>query len=192
MKDKEKQVEEIIKVLLDCGRQFENIDTATADHNYVSYFYPIFKTYAEALIKNNIVQIHEDSVVLTKAEKQKLLHEMYEQGRFDALADLDKEGKVVLPKDEYRYLKDMADRYDPFWFCAFGGCEGVCKECKDTCEMSIFVKEHQKTTKDILNELEGFFWETAINDTKYFDLYQNLYRSIKEFLGNKYGVTKEG
>lgn len=54
------------------------------------------------------------------------------------------EDAVILPKDEYRYLKDMADRYDPFWFCAFGGCEGACKECKDTCEMSIFVKERKK------------------------------------------------
>ena len=112
MKDKQQQVEEITKVLLDCGRQFENIDTAMADYNYVSHFYPIFKTYAEALVKNNIIQIQEDD--------------------------------IVIPKDEYRYIKDMADRYDPFWFCAFGGCEGVCKECKDTCEMSIFVKERNK------------------------------------------------
>ena len=98
---------------------------------------------------------------------------------------------IVVPKDEYRYIKDMADRYDPFWFCAFGGCEGACKECKDTCEMSIFVKERQKTAKDILNGLECFFWETAINDTKRFDLYQDLYRSIKEHIKNKYNITKE-
>lgn len=98
---------------------------------------------------------------------------------------------IVVPKDEYRYIKDMANHYDPFWFCAFGGCEGVCKECKDTCEMSIFVKERQKTAKDILNGLECFFWETAINDTKRFDLYQDLYRSIKEHIKNKYNITKE-
>lgn len=57
------------------------------------------------------------------------------------------EDDVVLPKDEYDYLKDMENRYDPFWFCTFGGCEGVCKECKDTCEMSIFVKERKKTAE---------------------------------------------
>ena len=45
--------------------------------------------------------------------------------------------------------------------------------------------------KDILNGLECFFWETAINDTKYFDLYEGLYKSIKEHIKNKYGVTKE-
>ena len=61
------------------------------------------------------------------------------------------EDEIVVPKDEYRYIKDMADRFDPFWFCAFGGCEGVCKECKDTCEMSIFVKERKKFY-DKLNE----------------------------------------
>jgi hypothetical protein len=61
------------------------------------------------------------------------------------------ENEVILDKDEYRYLKDMADRYDPFWFCTFGGCEGVCKECKDTCEMSIFVKERKETATTIIN-----------------------------------------
>lgn len=121
MKDTEKQVEEITKVLLDCGRQFENIDTATSDYDYVNRFYHIFKIYAKALVKNNIVQIPEDT--------------------------------VVVPKDEYRYLKDAADRYDPFWFCAFGGCECVCKECKDTCEMSIFVKERKETAKNLISKI---------------------------------------
>ena len=49
----------------------------------------------------------------------------------------------------------------------------------------------QETAKDILNGLECFLWEKAINDTKYFDLYEDLYRSIKEHFKNKYGVTKE-
>ena len=49
----------------------------------------------------------------------------------------------------------------------------------------------QETAKDILAGLEWFFWETAINDTKRFDLYQDLYRDIKERIENKYGVTKE-
>lgn len=57
---------------------------------------------AEKLIDLNYQKVSEDSIVLTKAEKQKLLHEMYEQGRFDALADLEKEGKVVMSKEEYK------------------------------------------------------------------------------------------
>ena len=61
------------------------------------------------------------------------------------------ENSVIIPIEEYRYFKDMARRYDPFWFCAFGGCEGACKECKDTCEMSIFVKERKKIADKIIN-----------------------------------------
>jgi hypothetical protein len=60
---------------------------------------------------------------------------------------------VVLSKEEYDCLKRIEKSYDPFWFCSFGGCEGVCKECKDTCEMSIFVKERKETAKKIFEEL---------------------------------------
>ena len=35
---------------------------------------------------------------------------------------------------------------------SFGGCEGARKECKDTCEMSIFVKERKKTAEKIYKE----------------------------------------
>ena len=49
-------------------------------------------------------------------EKQKLLKEMYEQGRFDAIADLEKEGKVVINKEEYenlkKELKEMEEQRD--------------------------------------------------------------------------------
>ena len=37
----------------------------------------------------------------------------------------------------------------------------------------------QETAKDILNGLECFLWETAINDTKYFELYSRL---VKKFI----------
>lgn len=55
---------------------------------------------ATVVYGNNYRKISEDSIILTKVEKQKLLKEMYEQGRFDAIADLDKEGKVVLTREE--------------------------------------------------------------------------------------------
>lgn len=55
-------------------------------------------------------KIPEGSVVLSKEEKQKLLKEMYEQGKFDALADLEKDGKVVLSKEEYEHLKAKSTR----------------------------------------------------------------------------------
>ena len=63
------------------------------------------------------------------------------------------ENEVILDKDEYRYLKDMADRYDPFWFCTFGGCEGVSQSCKNTCPMSLFVKEHKKTAEEFYDKI---------------------------------------
>ena len=49
----------------------------------------------------------------------------------------------------------------------------------------------QETAKDILNGLECFLWEKAINDTKFFEFYANLYRDIKDIFKNKYGIIKE-
>lgn len=43
-----------------------------------------------------------------KEEKQKLLKEMYEQGKFDAIADLEKEGKVVISKNEYESFTKLS------------------------------------------------------------------------------------
>lgn len=88
------------------------------------------------------------------------------------------ENEVILDKDEYRYLKDMADRYDPFWFCTFGGCEGVCKECKDTCEMSIFVKERKAMAEKILKDITLLIPNEIEIITRYFK--QILDIEIKE------------
>ena len=46
----------------------------------------------------------DDTVVISKEETQKLFKEMYEQGKFDAIADLEKKGKVVISKEEYEIL----------------------------------------------------------------------------------------
>ena len=43
------------------------------------------RTTAELMSRFGIVALPENSVVLTKAEKKELLHEMYEQGKFDAM-----------------------------------------------------------------------------------------------------------
>ena len=67
--------------------------------------------------------------------------------------NMNKEDDIVISKEEYRYLKSIEKSYDPFWFCSISGCEGIRKECKDTCEMSIFVKEHKETAEKIFNEL---------------------------------------
>lgn len=52
--------------------------------------------------------IPDGAVVLTKEKKKKLFHEMYEQGKFDAIAELEMDGKVVLTKEEYKKLKTIS------------------------------------------------------------------------------------
>ena len=109
----------------------------------------------------------------------------FEEVRKKYLDELDK-NTVVLTKEEYRCLKDMADRYDPFWFCTFGGCEGAGKECKNTCEMSIFVQTRKETAEKLgrkfkekldeksvcgwIDELPISYWNGFVNET------------VKEFL----------
>ena len=81
---------------------------------------------------------------------------------------------IIISKKEY----DRFKKQDLFFkdFTIIEVLENQCKQAR------------QETAKDILNGLEWFFWETAINDTKYFDFYENLYRSIEELIKNKYGV----
>lgn len=61
---------------------------------------------ATKLLKHYQPKINKDKIIISKEEKQKLLKEMYEQGRFDALADLDKEGKIVITRQEYTELQE--------------------------------------------------------------------------------------
>ena len=77
-------------------------------------------------------------------DKQELLHEMYEQGRFDALADLDKEGKVVLTKEDYDRLCHLA---------YFGYDDAYKKGSKETAE------KYHKAMRKIIHErdyVEGY------------------------------------
>lgn len=92
MKDKEKRINEMSRDMCFIGPC--NTKSCYAVNCETTWF-------AEKLIDLNYQKVDKDSVVLTKAEKQKLLHEMYEQGRFDALADLEKEGRVILLHDEF-------------------------------------------------------------------------------------------
>lgn len=97
------------------------------------------------------------------------------------------ENSVVLTKEEYEYFMNDRDYWQEQYY-------------KENEKYIKFIGEKlpelldnngKETAKNILNGLECFFWETAINDTKYFDLYQNLYLDIKDIFKNKYGITKE-
>lgn len=57
---------------------------------------------------------------------------------------------VVLEKDEYECLKKEASLYDPAPWCKLGICEGVRKECKDTCPDSIYTQIREKVIVDFL------------------------------------------
>lgn len=64
--------------------------------------------------------------------------------------------EIVISKEEYEELKFAEKHYDPFWFCTFDGCEGARKECKNTCEMSIFVQERKQVLMDLHNEFSRY------------------------------------
>ena len=97
MKDKE-MIEEIAKTV------YENVYLEGHFTKGTS------KAIAKFIMEQGYRKLSEDSVVLSKVEKEKLLKEMYEQGRFDALADLEKDGKVVLSREEYG--SKLQDAYD--------------------------------------------------------------------------------
>ena len=111
MKDKKNQIEEIETI----------IKSNLAEGSFANAFarkvaIQIVEHYQLKLPEDSVVQptvqsysTHDnDLVVLSKPEKQKLLHEMYEQGRFDALADLDKEDKLVLSREELHEAEENA------------------------------------------------------------------------------------
>ena len=92
MKDKEKQIEEMKNnARIYIGAVVEKLRMDGCELWEI-----------DGIVENilNYITVPEDSVVLTKSEKEKLLKEMYEQGKFDATADLEKNGKVVLTKEE--------------------------------------------------------------------------------------------
>ena len=85
--DGEKQIERMAQLIA---------DNCTIHKVYANKHYPdrqkdVYYSLAEELLK----YYHP-----IDTDRRKLLHKMYEQGRFDAIADLNKEGKVVFSKEE--------------------------------------------------------------------------------------------
>ena len=99
MKDKEKQIEEINN-FIETACDYKN-------RKQCRRFTTCNKCRATVIYEQGYRKLSKDSVVLSKSEKQKLLKEMYEQGKFDALADLEKDGKVVLTREE------LEEKYEP-------------------------------------------------------------------------------
>jgi ferredoxin len=68
---------------------------------------------------------------------------------------------VILEKDEYECLKKEASLYDPAPWCKLGICEGICKECKDTCPTSIYTEIREKVIVDFLVSTGGWVPQEA-------------------------------
>lgn len=101
MENKNRLIEEMAHELRGCNSK-DKCGSCNCIYNYCDEYYD-----AEIAITEGYRKLSKDSIVLTKAEKEKLLHEMYEQGRFDAIADLDKEDKVVLSIEELNEMLEL-------------------------------------------------------------------------------------
>ena len=111
--DKEKQIEEMARIFGSC-KIFPNCITCDR-HCGIRGCYN--RDRAKVLYEHGYRKINENEVVISKEEKQKLLKEMYEQGKFDALADLEKDYKVVISKEQMQkiagdYAKDCLTFYE--------------------------------------------------------------------------------
>ena len=132
---------------------------------------------AEELYKHYQPKLPEDSVVLSKDEKQKLLHGMYEQGKFDALADLEKDGKVVLLREEYNLLINIKKFFQTADSeISAGNLLVYLKEFKE--------EAHKETAEKILNKGKELVkkWLSR-NDEKVGFMFD-----FKEFIKEQFGV----
>lgn len=68
-------------------------------------------------------------------------------------------------EDALRIIHRLQAANDPFWFCAMGGCEGVCKQCKDTCPDSILVRKIKEGARGLAKTIKSVIWEETENET---------------------------
>ena len=191
--DKEKQIEEIATIM--CNNEISCADCFSA------YEKNVWKTkikdkakhceiyrYAQNLVKKGYRKITENEVVISKEEKQKLLKEMYNQGKFDAIADLEKDGKVVISKEEYASLKHFEKRVrggvcltqkEWFDFCNEDSNRRTCLRIEER------EKERKETARGILLKIK----EVKTQDCGYTDWLDDTFFG-DEFmkLAKQYGV----
>jgi hypothetical protein len=127
-----------------------------------------FATIAEMLVSYGYRKIPDGVVVLTES-KEELLHEMYEQGKFDAMADLEKDGKVVLTREEYDGLKLIASNYG--------------KAIKET-EIKTAEKFAERLKEEVLNYC-GTPEEMWLFEAGKIDFCQDIDEICKEIIGGK-------
>lgn len=84
----------------------------------------------------------------------------YKNGYADARKEILKDN-VIVSKEDYECLKNEATLYDPAPWCKLGICEGVCKECKDTCPASIYTQIREEAIVDFLVSTGGWLPQEA-------------------------------
>lgn len=109
-------------------------------------------------------KISENEVVISKEEKQKLFKEMYEQGRFDAIADLEKDYKVVISKGtlERLFTEEEVEKLKEY-------------------ARNQAVKEFAEKFHDNANK-ESLAWEYAVGFERAIKIFDE---TLKEVIGEK-------
>ena len=133
--DKEKQIEEMYQIFLNY-----KFSMPAEDFSY--------KGMCENFIDNNYRKINDNEVVISKEEKQKLLKGMYEQGKFDAIADLEKEGKVVIIKDKYERLNKLFTYDKPLCDRIFNFVTEIKEKTRKETAREIFNALYKDTLRD--------------------------------------------
>lgn len=129
---------------------------------------------AQKLVEHYQCKVPDGSVVLSKEEKQKLLKEMYEQGKFDALADLEKDGKVVLSKEEYDLIDHNIKHLETVCNAHEEEIDNLEKLLDAKCDRCI-ESDRKETAKEILQSLLDFVNCEKINQ-------EHSFEKIKETL----------
>ena len=108
LQDSQKQIEEIAKVVCECCIENEEF-TCSIVHQPCIFA----KTFAETIHDKGYRKIPENAVVLTEEEKRKLLHGMYEQGKFDGVVKFAERVKMAFYYEFDELIPSiMADKID--------------------------------------------------------------------------------
>lgn len=156
MTDKQ-QIEELRKFIsqLCCNSNCDNCKWRDVEEgSCLDYFE------ATALYNANYRKVPEGAVVLTQDEKKKLLHEMYEQGKFDAIAELQMDGKVVMRGGE------LTGRLGVEWSKGYA-------------------QARKETTKEFTKTLISLLWEEEKGETITIKDLHSVIRSVAKL---QYGV----
>lgn len=202
MKDKEKQIEEMVNISTK-DEQIARVKRAKEKDNLIKTLLHYANNELTHGIENSIDcescanylidnlgyrKINDNEIVISKKDKQKLLHEMYEQGRFDALADLDKSGKVVISKKELNKKYVSVEMYELAKAFHDEKCAEFEKLCYNYYKLRSKINDNnEKIASDIANLIAKERKETA---EKILKSLMDKYIKREDFNDNGYGADE--